>query len=340
MLVVLVMGLPAAGKTTFIQQLTSLPSLVLHHISIDDLYNQQQLQHHQQQQQQHDASSTVPDPPTPPFSPTLWHAARDAAYSHTLHLLQTHTLPPSIQHVPPVCTVLCVDDVFHLRSMRQSYYRLCRSFQQPFYQLLVDTPLAICLANLTARSASADRSAAHSQLTAEYVTAVSERFDWPNEAEWRYTTTVAMRGGSSKLDCSFLRTSFVPPPPTRAVDEPTMAHVQSAVHELDIALRRAMAQHMAEWAAQRRQPQSAVSGHNHTAAVSYARAVNELRKRVLTDARQPSTAVYEMMYAPDEQVTEHVDEQRRMQAAVQRAVLYFNSLIDSAAPGCAHTYTT
>ena len=335
--VLLVIGLPAAGKTSLIRHLASSPSLTLHHVCVDDIYNQQH-----QQQQQHQVTS----PPTAPaigFSPVLWHAARDAAYSRTAELL--HSLPasaPPQPHSPSVCHVVCVDDVFHLRSMRQSYYRLCRSLQSPFLQLIVNTPLALCIANLAARSAAAAAAgnagvanAAHDQLTAEYVSALNERFDWPSDTELRYTTAVD-RGRGCELDCSFLQYATAPPPAAHPVREPTTAHVQSTVHELDIGLRRAISARMAQWSTpqqQRSQLQDeAVSGREKkAAAVQCVRHTNELRKRMLTDARQRGTAVYELLQAEEEAdaITKQSDEQSRVQAAVQQVVAYFGSLVDS-----------
>ncbi len=139
--VLLVMGLPAAGKSTLIQHLARTSTVLLHHIHVDDLY-------HQQAQQCSAASAT-----TAGFSPALWHAARDAAFARTMQLLRTLAL--SALSGSPLHNVLCVDDVFHLRSMRQAYYRLCRAQRVPFHQLLVNTPLATCLSNLATRSAAA-----------------------------------------------------------------------------------------------------------------------------------------------------------------------------------------
>ncbi len=160
--------------------------------------------------------------------------------------------------------------------------------------------------------------------------ALSERFDWPNEAEMRYTTVRAGGGTSGLLDCSFLRDALVPPASAHTPAESTAAHVQSVVHELDIALRRVVGQHMAQWSAQQQHEPSAVV--EHKAAVSqYARDANELRRRVLSGAKQPGTALYEMMRAA-EGVDEGVeDEQRQVQAAVLQTVSYFQSLIDSTA---------
>jgi len=333
--VVLVIGLPAAGKTTFIRQLASSPSLVLHHVCIDELYNQQV------------QSATLQSTSQPTFSPALWHAAREAAYSRAVELLQT--LSSIAPHDSPVCNVVCVDDVFHLRSMRQSYYRLCRSHQVPFHQLHIHTPRATCLNNLAARSTTTaiqrtGYSAAHSQLTAEYVTAVSDRFDRPNEAEMRYTTVVQMGDrSSSELDWSFLFCPFVPPPlAAHTADEPTAAHVQSAVHELDIALRRAIGQRMAEWTARQQHTSTGdTKGRDSAAAVNYARHVNDLRKRMLVDARQSGTVVYETMQAAsDAGNNAEANEESRVQAEVQRAVAYFNSLTEDITIASAAQQTT
>ena len=316
--VVLVMGLPAAGKSTFIHQLATQPSPVLHHICIDELYEQQLQQ----------PSLTASRLPALSFSPAVWHAARDAAYQHTVQLL--HKLSASVPSLLSGCNVVCVDDVFHLRSMRHAYYRLCRSLQIPFHQLLINTPLAACLANLAARSSSATTSAAHWHLTAEYVTALHGRFDWPSEAELRYTTIREKTSSGGVVDCSFLHRVSVPQPTT--ADEATAAHMQSVVHALDIALRRAVGQQISEWSIQQRQTRSGANEYSNAAVASYARDANELRKCVLTEARQSGTAVYEMMQAVDEGDLGQVDEQHRVTAAVQRAVSYFNSLIDSTTP--------
>ena len=317
--VVLVMGLPAAGKSTFIHQLANTPSLVVHHICVDELYDQQL--------QQPTATLRF----TSSFSPALWHTARDAAYCRTVELL--HALASSTPGNPSVCNVVSVDDVFHLRSMRHVYYHLCRGQRIPFHQLLMNTSLATCLSNLATRFASGPNtmSAAHSQLTAEYVAALSERFDWPTEVEMRYTTVANTATTTCMPDISFLRFASIPQPAAHAANEPTVAHVQSIVHEIDISLRHAIGQRMSEWSAQQRQTQLQPDGHTSATVANYAREANELRKRVLIDARRPGTAVYELMQA-DEEGNEGEDEKIQLQAAVYRAVSYFNSLIDSTRP--------
>ena len=302
--VLLVLGLPAAGKSSFIRRLSHIPALLVHHVCIDELYNQQSA-----------ADS---------FCPVAWHAARTAAYVRVVELL--NELPASAEPADPsVSHVVCVDDVFHLRSMRQVYYRLCRARQVPFRQLLLDTPLASCLVNLDSRSAAAPVFAAHAQLTAPYVAALSERFDWPNEAEMRYTT-VESGGSVNQGDCSFLLDALAPPLPLTA-HEPSAVHMQSAVHALDLALRRAVGQLVAQRSSQQQQRTgSDVVGRMGTAG-GYARAVNELRKRVLRDARKPGTAVYEMMRAADEEVMEAATGERELQPAVCYALAYFGSLL-------------
>ena len=308
--VLLVLGLPAAGKSTFIRRLSQTPSLLVHHVCVDELYNQ------------HSTADS--------FSPVAWHAARDAAYARVGELLDAPLA--SAEPSPPPTRVLCVDDVFHLRSMRLVYYRLCRARCVAFQQLLLDTPLATCLANLHSRSAAAPVSAAHAQLTTPYVVALSERFDRPNEAELRYTT-VDGGGGAGRADGSFLLDALAPPLPPTA-HEPSAAHVQSAVHALDLALRRAVSQLVAQRRSQQQQRQGTGldAERRKAAAGDYARAVNELRKRVLRDARQPGTAVYEIMRAADEAGAEAASGKHEQQPAVSHALAYFGSLLDVSTP--------
>lgn len=108
-----------------------------------------------------------------------------------------------------------------------------------------------------------------------------------------------------------------------------MAHVQSVVHELDLALRRAIGQHMVQWSMQQQQQHGPAAADGHKAASMLAGEANELRKRVLASARQPGTAVYEMMRAADEEIKGQGAEQQGVHAAVGQAVSYFNSLVST-----------
>ena len=355
---VLLMGLPASGKTTAARNL-----------------QQQQQQQHQQQQQQHvgadinvvvhhicvdelynaciaeaaplglavPLSSIVPGATPAAFSPAVWHRSRSLALDKTRQLL-TELLVSRADSVPLSASclhLLLVDDVLHLRSMRRAYYRLARQLQVPFSQLMLDTPLPVCIERHTQRlaavSASRQPSASHRSLTAATIASLHLAFQRPSASELPYSITLTP-ASSAVLQCqqllSLTQSRGVVPTPVAEVDTRDQAaeqqQMRSALHQLDIAMRRKVGERV----------QAARAAAGGSRRERDALALNAVRQSVLQQARQPGSLVSELL-KPDcseeeeEQSAGVLGQAASKEAAVQldrrmsRVLEYFTQLLNS-----------
>ena len=291
MLLLLVMGAPCCGKSSYALSLRQQqPSLVCV-VSIDDRYDAQV------RRSAASASSALPSPY--PFSPTAWHQSRTEALELTAQLLDglSLSLPPSstVSPASPPSPLIVVDDVFHLRSMRSPYYRLCRQRQIPFAQLLIDAPLSLCLARHAARTSSSSSgctSPAHSALTAEVVASLHGAFERPTSYEAKFTLTAPASTALPSLPAllSTLSSSpFIPPPLPAPPALCTTRTLQSDLHVLDLSLRRLISAHIAAHS-----PSSSASSSSSSCASPIA--LNSLRRQLLVDAKLPGTLTHSLLH--------------------------------------------
>ena len=139
-LVIVLCGLPAAGKTTLAREIVRHyqgggGSVRVEHICYDRIY-----------QSHCCGSSSSPSSPSSSFDPRQWKQSREMALNTLSHLLQQPRTSSSKD------LIVVVDDNMHYRSMRFECYRVCRrratsspSHSISFCVIHVSTPLSICL---------------------------------------------------------------------------------------------------------------------------------------------------------------------------------------------------
>ena len=292
MLLLLLMGPPCCGKSSYAHSLRQQSPSSVHLVSIDELYDAEvQLQ---PRPAMHSPHSAFPYP----FSPTAWHHSRAQALARTAQLLDALSRSPSPSPAPPpppAPVVVVVDDVFHFRSMRAPYYRLCRQRQIPFAQLLIDEPLSTCLTRLTARASSAGcPSPAHAALTAEVVASLHVGFQRPTAHEEKFTLTMSTSTSLPSLSSllSTLRSSaFIPALLPPLPSPPSAPFLQSDLHVLDISLRRLISAHIAA------HPSSSSPSSSSSSSPA---ALNALRRQVLLDAKHPHTLTHSLLHRDED----------------------------------------
>ena len=292
------MGAPASGKSSYAASLlaqstssTSLPTI--HLLSLDTLYD-----------------TAISPTSSLSFSPTAWHDSRILALTTASQLLTSLTSSPA-SPTPAPCPahVLLIDDVFHLRSMRLPYLRLCRLHRVAYAQLFLDEALPTCLARHSSRLSPASRpSPSHVPLTPGLISTLHSAFERPTPAEAKYTLafTAASIPTFPELLSALAGVAAVPAPAAL----PPQPQVQSDVHVMDLCMRRLIGQHM------RLHPRSD------------AKALNAIRKRLLEEARDPAHALHLLDDASNPVIplpAADVDEAtaRRVQGLVQ----YFAALL-------------
>lgn len=109
---VLVCGLPAAGKTTLVKHLeasSSTPSRLYERISLDDLYGQQVV----------DSAGSEPVE----FDPGTWKASQRDMVERVSKRLEEHNASAR-SNGTTLQLVLLVDDIFQYRSLRKRFFHL------------------------------------------------------------------------------------------------------------------------------------------------------------------------------------------------------------------------
>ncbi|KAH7476665.1 L-seryl-tRNA(Sec) kinase [Phytophthora ramorum] len=140
---VLVCGLPAAGKTTLVKHLVargSVSTRLYERISLDDLYEQVMVGGE-------DCKPTD-------FDPDKWKACQQEMVARVGKRLKQHEAPPITNDAAQQLVVL-VDDNFQYRSLRKRFFHLATKLNCGFALLYVNVPTEICLERNAARSGGA-----------------------------------------------------------------------------------------------------------------------------------------------------------------------------------------
>jgi len=211
--VVVVSGLPACGKTTFINNSISdissnqrnpfkskYSSIYLYHVEFDHIFEQIH-----QQERNYDTSNDE-------FDHNEWKSSRHEAFLQVKQMLQhdgnddhgDHTTEATLlPFIKPIIVqlgpedrqkemeskdslhIIFVDDNMYYKSMRYSYYQLARRYRAGFVQIYIDCPLEECLLRNQMRQ-TVSNIESKKIVTSQVITGMKEKFEVPNPQENRW----------------------------------------------------------------------------------------------------------------------------------------------------------
>ena len=337
---VLLCGLPAAGKSTLARRLLEVgpaqlrrelgvPSVRVWHLSFDAVLARLQ------------AASGASA-----FDPELWHAAREQALKATrAHCSSSSTTttssssssssPPPQQQQPPALAelascatdgdgtapfdLLVLDDNMHYRSMRKAYYRVARDAGFGLCTLCLPVDVETALARDASRPAA-------ERVGRTTITMMRETLQWPDldRHPWEQRV-ITLQAPPAPLDeprlwrelASAVCTPVQAEAATRGggggerlaqTERDAQRTAESALHQFDLRLRKVIAEHMQSEPAQR------LPGKERAA---LGKVLSERKKDALQTCRQ-----HVQRAAPTEAIGEAVeevgaeDEEERLDATV------------------------
>ncbi|RLN66772.1 hypothetical protein BBJ29_000050 [Phytophthora kernoviae] len=136
--IVLMCGLPAAGKTTLAKHFTSsgsTPTRLYERISFDDLYEQ--------------AVNHAAEGKTSEFNPDIWQTCQQEMVVRVTKRIEQQSA--FITSSPMQQLVLLVDDNFQYQSLRKRFFHLAADLNCGFAVLYMNVPAAICRERNAAR---------------------------------------------------------------------------------------------------------------------------------------------------------------------------------------------
>uniref|UniRef100_M4BZJ2 RxLR effector candidate protein n=1 Tax=Hyaloperonospora arabidopsidis (strain Emoy2) TaxID=559515 RepID=M4BZJ2_HYAAE len=171
---VLVCGLPAAGKTTLVKQLVAsgnTSSRLYERLSLDDLYEQQAID---------DGISKPAE-----FDPNIWKASQHEMVLRVRNRLIENA--SAARGESRIQLVLLVDDNFPYRSQRKRYFHLATELHCGFGVLYMNVAVANCRARNADRAKTGDAGAQIADEVFERMVAV---FEAPNgrQSPWEVNT--------------------------------------------------------------------------------------------------------------------------------------------------------
>ena len=257
------MGVPGSGKSSYARSLQRQceglrPQVALHVVSVDELYDVERAQE----------KAASQSSPVSSFSPAAWHQSRAVALQTVTVLVERLT---GASVAPPARMLVLIDDVFHLRSMRAPYFRLCRERQIPFAQLFIDEPLSICLARHAFRTGTSTLSSAHSSLTSHVITNLHASIQRPAGLEAQCTLSSPSCSLPSLPSLLSILPTLACVPALPPSPSSSLSPLQSHLHVLDLCMRRLISHYIA------------------THGPSHAHHLNALRRAVLRDVKLPGT---------------------------------------------------
>ncbi|CAI5734387.1 unnamed protein product [Hyaloperonospora brassicae] len=180
---VLVCGLPAAGKTTLVKQLvatrTTWPSLIYERMSFDDLY-------------EHQVSEIGISSQPSEFDAGAWKTSQQEMVRRASERLQEHASTKTDESKRRL--VLLVDDNFPYRSQRKRYFHLATDLNCGFGVLYMNVAVATCRERNANRGK--DRNAG-TRIADEVFERMVTRFEAPNGRQnaWEVITSEVKETG-------------------------------------------------------------------------------------------------------------------------------------------------
>ena len=324
---VLLCGLPAAGKSTLAQRLLEVGPAQLRkalpwaaagvrvwHLSFDAVLAQLEAQR--------GASG---------FDPELWHAARARALAAVrAHCALLAGSPPSSPPSPPsplaslaTCAVdgdennaidvLVLDDNFHYRSMRKAYYRLARDHRLGLCTLCLPIRVEDAVQRDSLRVGS-------ERVGMETISLMAETLQWPDVAKhpweqsayhletppeaidepklWAHLCETALSKPVVEEGSSTVMSAEAVGQRAAEVASSQLATAESAVHQLDLRLRKVITNHLSSGAAK------ALAGPERSA---LAKRLGERKKEALQACRKSAQPQAEGAAQEEEEQGEELD---------------------------------
>lgn len=198
-----------------------------------------------------------------PFSPALWHQAREECYQRIHHAAMTS--PSQAKHL------IIVDDNMYLRSMRRRCFRIARECGAAFQIIHCRASLELSLRHNAMRSSG-------QKVNEESIRHMAISFEEPNSESHKWEGPILIMDSSLELDVDQVMKSIVEnwgQAPMKQIEETSdgqRSH-ESAIHSLDVLTRRIVS------LAVEGAPEGVAKGN-------LARLLNQERRKVLTRARE------------------------------------------------------